>query len=297
MFENKCEILKDFREYADKQLYHITRTIHDYKKQASLINATIKSHRDEIMTLIDLADRRHWDNERALNLILLIHYVTDVVMLEYRNKVWPYEYMAFARRIGELWEPFCKEAFYYPVNGLNIIDSPDFSDVQNGIKHTTINYINSLNVELAIKKQLCHYYEVPWSMVDSGGIKLELDLHFSQNGTNYNCDFKSGFSSNEKGNTNRLLLVASIYKFLDENEKMILFVRQSEEQNNHYLQTLKNSGYWEVYCANEAYDAMCDFTGFNLRAWLDENAKWEEDIDDTFRKHLMQQDLLKYLTW
>lgn len=37
---------------------------------------------------------------------------------------------------------------------------------------------------------------------------------------------------------------------------MILFVRQPEEQNNHYLQTLKNSGYWDVYCAQDTYQAI-----------------------------------------
>lgn len=86
--------------------------------------------------------RNLWSNEQLLNEILLLTYASYVVMLEYRNKVWKYEYMAFARR--------------------------------------------------------------------------------------------SGFSSNEKGNTNRLLLVASIYNSLGEIEKTLLFVRQSEDENNHY---------------------------------------------------------------
>lgn len=34
----------------------------------------------------------------------MITYSANIVMLEYCNKVWEYEYMAFARRIGELWE-------------------------------------------------------------------------------------------------------------------------------------------------------------------------------------------------
>ena len=148
-----------------------------------------------------------------------------------------------------------------------------------------------------IKIELKRQYAFPWTMVDSGGIKLDLDLHFEQNGVHYNCDFKSGFSSNEKGNTNRLLLVGSIYNSLGNNEKTLLFVRQSEDENNHYLQTLKNSPYWDVYCANDCYSAIKKFTGFDLRGWIDHNIDWENDISKEFSNHLRENDLLKYLTW
>ena len=67
-------------------------------------------------------------------------------MLEYRNKVWPYDYMAFARRIGELWEPFCKLPFEYPVKTLKIIEPPDFDKVQAGIKKQTKDYISKLDI-------------------------------------------------------------------------------------------------------------------------------------------------------
>lgn len=50
-----------------------------------------------------------------LDEILIITYASYIVMLDARNSVWPYEYMAFARRIGELWEPFCKLPFEYPI--------------------------------------------------------------------------------------------------------------------------------------------------------------------------------------
>ena len=232
-----------------------------------------------------------------LNEILLLTYASYIVMLEYRNKVWEYEYMAFARRIGELWEPFCKLAFDFPINELTLIDPPDFDEVQTRIKSNAAEYINSLDLSEEIKAELKRQYDIPWSMVDSGGIKLGLDLHFEQNEIHYNCDFKSGFSSNEKGNTNRLLLVASIYNSLGEIEKTILFVRQSEDENNHYLQTLKNSPYWEVYCADDSYAAMKEFTGFDMRKWLDENADWKNDISIELKQHLERNDLLKYLTW
>ena len=47
------------------------------------------------------------------------------------------------------------------------------------------------------------------------------------------------------------------------------------------------------YC----YKAIKEFTGFDLRNWLNENAQWQDDISEGFRKHLEQNDLLKYLTW
>ena len=97
--------------------------------------------------------------------------------------------MAFARRIGELWEPFCKLPFFYPIKPLTIIDPPNFEDVQSKLKQDAIDYINSLDIEDETKEELKFYYGIPWTMVDSGGIKLSLDLHFEQNEMHYNCDW------------------------------------------------------------------------------------------------------------
>lgn len=115
MYEDKQSLLEAFRYYANQQLTEIVRHNKDYKKQASAINFSIKNYKDLLLSRLDnTAQIEHWSNERKLNSILLLDYTMYVVMLEFRNKVWPYEYMAFARRIGELWEPFCKETFYYP---------------------------------------------------------------------------------------------------------------------------------------------------------------------------------------
>ncbi len=192
--------------------------------------------------------------------------------------------------------------FFASCKELKIIKPPSFEAVQAIIKNKTETYINGLPIDDVMKRTLQYYYRTPWSIVDSGGIKLKLDLHFSQKNSlqeeiHYHCDFKSGFNSNEKGNTNRLLSVASVYHAYSEKEKMIMFIRQKEEENNHYLQTLKNSGYWEVFCADAAYGKMKEFTGFDLRKWLDENADWENDIDKELRQYLQKNSLLKYLTW
>lgn len=298
MIKTKAEWISTFRKVGDSILVELSKTKKSKNDKANEINKRIKESRDgEIASINIIAKRDAWDNQSLLNEILLLTYASYIVMLEYRNMVWEYEYMAFARRIGELWEPFCKLAFDFPVKELMLIDPPDFDEVQARIKNDATEYIDSLDLPDEIKDELKRHYDVPWTMVDSGGIKLGLDLHFEQDGIHYNCDFKSGFSSNEKGNTNRLLLVASIYNSLGEIEKTILFVRQAEDENNHYLQTLKNSPYWEVYCADDGYAAMKAFTGFDMRKWLDENVDWKNDISAELKQHLERNDLLKYLTW
>lgn len=297
MKKTKDEWIKAFRNEADRVLAFASRQA-DKKKAANVVNNAIKQFCADIIEKVKItAKGENWNNEALLNEILLITYASYIVMLEYRNKVWPYEYMAFARRIGELWEPFCKLPFEYPVKKLKLIEPPDFDEVQAGIKKKTLDYISTLSISNDERRMLSYYYGIPWGLVDSGGTKLGLDLHFEQDGIHYNCDFKSGFSSNEKGNTNRLLLVGSIYQSLGENEKTLLFVRQEEEQNNHYLQTLKNSPYWSCYCANACYSKMAEFTGFNLRTWLDNNVDWKNDISAEFKKHLIENELIGYLTW
>lgn len=270
----------------------------DKKKKANVINKEIKKVATKfIQSIKHIAKVEKWNNEVLLNEILLLTYASYIVMLEYRNKVWPYEYMTFSRRIGELWEPFCKLTFEYPVKNLKIIEPPNFRRIQVGIKKEVEDYICKLNISSEERRMLEYFYGIPWSIVESGGIKLELDLHFEQNGIHYHCDFKSGFSSNEKGNTNRLLSVGSIYQSLGKKEKTLLFVRQEEEQNNNYLQILKKSPYWSCYCANDCYAKIAEYTGFDLRTWLDNNVDWKNDISGEFKKHLMDNELIDYLTW
>ena len=145
------------------------------------------------------------------------------------------------------------------------------------------------------KQALKTYYAKVWSLVSSGEIQLELDLHFSHNGQKYVVDFKSGFGSNEKGNTNRLLLVATIYHNLDENYKCLLFVRA--EENNSYFNTLKNSGIWNAYCGNEAYQKIKEYSGYDLKNWTSTNIDWASDFNTETTAHFTDKNLLQYLLW
>ena len=216
-------------------------------------------------------------------------------MIESRNSVRPYEYMDFSRRVGELWDPFCKLCFYYPINDISLFIPPVFSEAKQKLSSEITTYINSLAISLEERQVLKDYYDKVWRMVGSGEIQLELDLHFIHNNQKIVVDFKSGFGSNEKGNTNRLLLVATIYKNLDENYQCLLFVRA--EENNSYFNTLKNSRIWEAYCGDETYQKIKDYAGYDLKLWIDTNIDWQHDFDTATITHFTQQNLLQYLLW
>ena len=141
------------------------------------------------------------------------------------------------------------------------------------------------------------YYEKVWSLVDSGEINLELDLHFELNRNKTNVDLKSGFGSNEKGNTNRLLMVATIYRNLEARYKNVLLVRAAEDSNNHYFRTLRDSGVWEAYCGAEAYAQIGTFTGFDIQLWNNDNLDWPRDLAPATLTHFRDSNLLPYLEW
>ena len=248
-----------------------------------------------IATLLQKSEKEKWTNQEKLETILMITYCHIVVMIESRNSVRPYEYMDFSRRVGELWDPFCKLCFYYPINDVSLFVPPLFSEVKKKLTDEIIEYIDNLNISDEEKQDLKSYYDKVWSLVTSGEIQLELDLHFISNEQKYVVDFKSGFGSNEKGNTNRLLLVATIYQNLDDNFKCLLFVRA--EENNSYFNTLKNSGIWEAYCGSEAYQKINEYSGYNLKNWIETNIDWENDFNAETTQHLTDNNLLQYLLW
>lgn len=237
---------------------------------------------------------------------LMLAYCLDIVMLEHRQQVWPYEYMTFSRRIGELWEPFCK----IPINNslrpeVSIYTPISFSDVKEAMREKSRNYFSTLPITSIQRKQLYTLYDEVWSFIDSEAINLSLDQHVKLKSNNqtmyYDIDYKSGFSSNEKGNTNRLLQVASIYKALPEDHRPLLFVRQPEAENNHYAKRLKDSGLWKAYFGIDTYKKIEELSGFPLRKWMDKHMDWANDITDEFHNYLLSgtdTDLMdKYLTW
>ncbi|APY10175.1 hypothetical protein BWZ22_02515 [Seonamhaeicola sp. S2-3] len=295
---NKEQLLKYFRDRSSEFLAEVNGEYGntEYKKKAKKLNTLLVKARTTIIEIIEQKGKKeNWSNKEILECVLMVTYCNYVVMLEVRHSVWPYEYMAFSRRIGELWEPFCKLAFEYPINDLELFVPPLFADVKKQLADEIEDYINGLNLSDEEKEQLIKYYNKVWSLVMSGEIQLELDLHFIFEGKKYVVDFKSGFGSNEKGNTNRLLLVASIYQNLEDNYEPLIFVRAAE--NNNYFNTLKNSGIWSAFSGSETYDELYKYSGFDIRSWINQNVNWAEDLDDDFVEHLESNDLTQYLTW
>ena len=294
----KIELLSYFRNRASEALSVIKVRFAETQsdKRAKAINESLNLTKNIIIvTLLQKAEKEKWSTKEKLESILMITYCNIVVMIESRNSVRPYEYMDFSRRVGELWDPFCKLCFHYPINELSLFVPPLFSEVKKKMTDEIINYIDALAITLQEKQELKDYYLKVWSLVSSGEIQLELDLHFSHNNQKYVVDFKSGFGSNEKGNTNRLLLVATIYKNLDDNYKCLLFVRA--EENNSYFNTLKNSGIWDAYCGSEAYQKIKEYSGYDLKLWTETNINWATDFNEETTTHFTNNNLLQYLLW
>jgi hypothetical protein len=291
-------ILDYFRNRSSEFLAEVNEEFGNtqYKQKAKKLNTLLVKTKNNLIEIVEQkAKKDNWSNEEILEGVLMVTYCNYVVMLEVRHSVWPYEYMAFSRRIGELWEPFCKLAFEYPVNDLELFIPPLFSDVKKKLATEIEDYIRNLNLSQEEKDQLLKYYNKVWGLVTSGEIKLELDLHFIFAGKKYVVDFKSGFGSNEKGNTNRLLLVASIYHNLEEGYEPLIFVRSPE--NNNYFNTLKNSGIWSAFSGDETYDEIRQYAGYDIKTWIRNNISWEDDLNTEFSKFLDDNNLSQYLTW
>ncbi len=295
---NKVELLKYFRDRSSEILSEINAQygIKDYKKKAKKLNPLLGKSKNNLTEIVEQKGKKdNWTNKEILECILMISYCNYVVMLEARHSVWQYKNMDFSRRIGELWEPFCKLAFEYPINDIELFIPPLFSDVKKLLADEIEDYINDLQLTDVQKTQLIQYYNKVWSLVVSGEIKLELDLHFIFEDKKYIVDFKSGFGSNEKGNVNRILLVGSAYKILEEDYEPLILVRAKE--NNNYFNTLKNSSIWSAYSGAETYDKLHKYSGFDISSWIVENINWTEDLDSDFVKHLEDNNLTQYLTW
>lgn len=300
LWSKKAEIIEYFRKRGEECLQEVSAQFatNEYKEKASEINKSIVEIKESLIShILQKANAEKWDNEIILKTILSITYSSYVIMIDLRNTVWAYDYMAFSRRIGELWEPYCKLCFQFPLKKLELFVPPLFVDVKRMMTTEIETYIDKLTISKKQKQELKSYYRKVWAMVTSGEIKLQLDLHFIQDGKMYNIDFKSGFGSNEKGNTNRLLLVATIYKNLDPNYECMLFVRADEDTNNQYFITLKNSDVWTASCGDETYEKIHKFTGFNLKQWISDNINWKDDLLPQTIDHFRENDLVKYLLW
>lgn len=223
--------------------------------------------------------------------LLLIQYCTSVVSLEYRHMVWPYEYMALSRRVGELWERFCRAAWDQPSREhVHRIKAPLFSTVSDSLR-------SRLQSSISESAQISALADIDILFKLVGEINMKEDEMFLLEGVPHIIDFKSGFGSNEKGNTLRLIAVGHAYKLWNPNTKLFLLVRQ--EQNNNYLEVIRRSGLWDVRCGGSAYAAIDEFTGSNMENMRSEVVNFQTDLSESFWNDLSSNlsDLTSYLRW
>ena len=218
---------------------------------------------------------------------LIIRYCGVVHNIQQRHILRPFEYMDFSRRIGELWQKFCASAWDFTLReDLQIYSPPDFEEIK-------IQVLNNLSQDLSADV----FARVNALSTLIPEINLKEDMTYTIKKNLKIVDFKSGFGSNEKGNTHRLLTVANAYKFIDPNTKCYLLVRQTE--NNNYLQVLAKSKLWDVKVNKDAYDFMAGETGVKINEVVQVCNDILEDVSSTVKKDLTKSvnGLEKYTTW
>lgn len=294
----KKYLIQWYKKELSENLYTLpTFNVLSENKKSEKINTTISSLRN---SKIEELKTYFLNKSDFLNNLLMIHYTSYVVMLEERNNYRKYGAMDFPRRIGELWEPFCRLVFENSVSNITNVSPKSFEFLKNNATEQ-LKFLSTFipidNSKIDKYKEALTFTTNFINIFDSMAIQLKLDLHIKCDYITYNIDFKSGFNSNEKGNTNRLLMVGEIYSTFFKNNKCLLLCRTEEEGNNHYLQTIKNSNQWDVFCGIDAYNEIERLTLFPIKKWIDENIDWTNDISIEFYNHLLANNLLDYLNW
>jgi hypothetical protein len=271
---NKASILNELHENLSNSVEAIAGEELTLQKKAQRVNALVTAERNNLSSGISSLRV-----EQRGTAALLLQYCVTVVGLEYRHRVWPYEYMAFSRRIGELWEAFCCTAWTYPVNpNVKRIYAPDFADVRNALLERIVRNIGLHAKSTEIMSDASILFEI------IGDINMKEDEVFTKDDIPYVIDFKSGFGSNEKGNMLRLLTVGRAYKIWDHRTQLMLLVRQ--DQNNNYLNVLRRSRLWAVYTGSEAYKKIHEITGADIESVRNNVIDWRSDLSREFYSYL-----------
>lgn len=282
----KAEILTEAHDHMSIAMPPILASDESHKNKAKKVNKLVQELKENLVK-----KRIRNSRKEKQSTALTIEYCCSVLSLEYRHAVWPYEYMALSRRVGELWERFCKSAWDYPtIEGLERIEAPTFDQVGKKLEERIRSTIGNKNFE-AIKEETSSLFRL------IGDVNMKEDETFKIYDVPHIVDFKSGFGSNEKGNTLRLLTVAEAYKVWNPNTRLHLIVRQ--EQNNNYLELLRKSPHWEVSCGDLAYEKIDELTGSNMSKLKKRLINFEHDLSEKLIDDLSTQltDLTAYLNW
>ena len=122
----KADCLNKLRSRLVNKVDEITRLNATHQDKAKMVNSAIAAAMADIHGEVRLLKSSTERQQKAITL----HYCGSVLYLEYRHSVWPYEYMALSRRVGELWQNFCSSAWDHPTRkGVERFDAPNFSEV------------------------------------------------------------------------------------------------------------------------------------------------------------------------
>jgi len=276
--------------YFHAELRDITSQIQNSditrNKKATQINNAVEKVKNKVGNLLV----NKYPHLNRPKLYMLVQYCYTVMSFEYRNTVWPYEYMAFSRRNGELWERFCKAAWdHSEKDTLHRIEAPHFSEVKNNFLQKIRGYVNDPEQQDQLIADTNEIFELV------GEINMIEDEMFNLHNQNHIIDFKSGFGSNEKGNTLRLLAVGKAYKHWDQNVNLLFLVRQNE--NNNYLETIRRSNLWSVFCGDDAYNQIDELTDAGICEVRREAVNFQNDLSPEFWSYLVQENIHGYLNW
>ncbi len=259
---------------------HITR-----EEKAKAINSIVGATRhrlSESVATLDVAERP--------NFAIVLQYCCSVASLEYRHRVWPYEYMAFSRRVGELWEAFCSAAWDFPSRPeVARIEIPAFATVRDALSTRIRGNIGEHDKRDEILQDVDTLFEI------IGDINMKEDEVFHVGEVPHVIDFKSGFGSNEKGNMLRLQTVGRAYRIWNPQTRLLLLVRQ--EENNNYLNVLRRAGLWEVHTGTKAYEQISALTGCDMQTVRDAVIDWPSDLSPELYGFLTNANLTSYLIW
>lgn len=282
----KDEIFQDFHSVLAEPVSSIQSKNITRNKKATQVNNAV----EEAKSAIEKKVIAKYSTLEKSKLYMLIQYCYTVMSFEYRNKVWPYEYMAFSRRNGELWERFCKAAWDHSTKkDLHRIEAPAFQEVEDKFIEKISNTISNKDELSVVLAEVKDIFELV------GEINMAEDEMFCLENVNHIIDFKSGFGSNEKGNTLRLLAVGKAYEHWDENIELLFLVRQNE--NNNYLEKIRKSNLWTVYCGDDAYKKIDELTDAGICEIRKEAIDFANDLSGDFWSYLVDNNIEHYLEW
>lgn len=284
---DKKTILAEFHDQLRDSVAAVSKEHISHQQKAEKANALVSGVKEEILPRLRNVPIVH-RGESAL----LLQYCYSVAVLEYRHSVWPYEYMAFSRRIGELWEAFCSTAWDFPSNkNMKRIDVPSFDLVLSVLMTRLKNNIGNNPASKEMLADINTLFEI------IGEINMKEDEVCAVAKQPHIIDFKSGFGSNEKGNMLRLDAVGKAYRVWNSQTRLLLLVRQNI--NNNYLEIIKKKGLWEVHTGSAAYDQISEITGVDIQQIRARVIDWNADLSPSFLHHLKNQtsDLTTYLMW